>query len=77
VLLVPIWPVPETGNHRSRFENWHTPHRLFKVGIDKIIATPLRRIQNRDAAFLATVLEPVLELLGDLAQTVARTEVCC
>jgi hypothetical protein len=47
------------------------------VGIDKIIAPPLRRIQNRDAPFLATVLEPVLELLGDLAQTVARTEVCC
>ena len=39
--------------------------------INKVIAPPLRCIRNRDAPFLATVLEPVLKLLGDIAQTVA------
>jgi hypothetical protein len=51
------------------FENHH--HRiglsLLKVGIDKVVAPPLRRIQNRDAPFFATVLDPVLKLLGDIA----------
>jgi hypothetical protein len=37
---------------------------LLKVRIDKVIAPPLRRIQHRDASFLAAVLEPILKLLA-------------
>jgi len=40
---------------------------VLKVGIDKVITPSFGRIQNRRAPFLATVLEPVLKLLRDIA----------
>ena len=45
---------------------------LLKVRIDEVIAPALRRIQHRDDPLFAAVLEPVLKLLGDITQTVAR-----
>src|ERR1700747_964734 len=51
------------------FENDH--HRIvlgvLKVGIDKVIPPPVGRIEDRHAPFLATILEPVLILLSDIA----------
>ena len=44
---------------------------MLKVGIDKVITPSLWRIQDGRTPLLATVLDPVLELLGDIAQTVA------
>jgi hypothetical protein len=44
---------------------------VLKVGIDKVITPSLRRIQKGRAPLLATVVDPVLKLLSDLAQAVA------
>ena len=55
------------------FENDH--HRIvlsvLKVRTNKVITPSLRRIQNGHAPFLATVFEPVLKLLGNIAQELA------
>ena len=55
------------------FENDHYVIFLgvLKVRIDKVITPSLRGIQNGRAPFLAPVLDPVLKLLGDIAQAVA------
>ena len=44
---------------------------MLKVGIDKVIPPSLRCIQDGGAPFLATVLDPVLELLGDITEALA------
>jgi hypothetical protein len=41
---------------------------VLKVGIDKVVAPSGRRIYNRGTPFLATILDPVLELLSNIAQ---------
>src|SRR6266446_10682712 len=61
----------------SRFPGFENHHDLIdlgvlKVWVDKVITPSLRCIQNGRAPFLATVLDPVLKLLGDIAQTVSR-----
>jgi hypothetical protein len=55
------------------FENHHylISFGVLKVGIDKVITSSLRGVQNRRAPFLAAVLYPVLKLPGGIAQTVA------
>ena len=61
------------GHHDpSRFPGFENDHRrivlrVFKVRINKVITPSLGGIQNGHAPFLATVFEPVLELLGDIA----------
>ena len=61
------------GNHDPGwfpgFENNHHCIVLgvLKVGIDKVITPSIGRIQNGHAPFLATVLDPVLKLLSDIA----------
>jgi hypothetical protein len=44
---------------------------VLKVGSNKVITPFLGRIQDRHGPFLAPVLDPVLKLLGDIAQAVA------
>ena len=44
---------------------------VLKVGIDKVVTSSLRRIQDGGAPFLATVLDPVLKLLSDIAQKIS------
>jgi hypothetical protein len=41
---------------------------VLKVGVHKVITPSLRRIHNGRTPFLATVLDPVPKLLGDIAQ---------
>jgi len=50
------------------FDNRHHLIALgpFKVRIDKVITPSLRCVQNRRAPFLATVLDPVMNLLSDI-----------
>src|SRR6516164_6490743 len=65
------------GNHDpSRFPGFEDDHYLIvlgvlKVGSNKVITPSLGRIQNRHAPFLATVFEPVLELLSNISQEIA------
>ena len=51
------------------FENHHYLIGLgsLKVWVDEVITPSLRCIQNGCSPFLATVLDPVLKLLGDIA----------
>ena len=44
---------------------------MLKVGIDEVVTPSPRRIQNRRAPSLAAVLDPVLELLGDITEALA------
>ena len=44
---------------------------VLEVRIDKVITPSVRRIQNGRTPLLATVPDPVLKLLGDIAQAVA------
>jgi hypothetical protein len=67
----PIAIIIRTGFLTLRISTHLIGLGLLKVGIDKFIGPALRSIQDRDAPLLATVLEPVLKLLGDIAQTVA------
>src|ERR1700745_4530738 len=65
------------GNHDPGwfpgFENHD--HLIFlgvlKVAIDEVITPSLRRIHDRHAPFLATVLYPVLKLLSNITQKIA------
>ena len=65
------------GDHDpGRFPGFENDHYVIflgvlKVRIDKVITPSIGRIQNGHAPFLATVLDPVLKLLGDIAQEVA------
>jgi hypothetical protein len=56
------------------FENHHylIGLGLLKVWVDKVITSTRWCIQNGRLPFLATVLDPVLKLLGDIAQTISR-----
>src|SRR4029077_5197310 len=45
---------------------------LPEIAIDKVIPSSLRCFQYGRPPFLATVLNPVLKLLGDIAQALAR-----
>ena len=64
------------GNHDpGRFPGFENHHYLIflgvlKVGIDKVVTPPLRRIQKGRAPFLATVLDPVLKLLSNVTQKI-------
>ena len=61
------------GDHDpGRLPGFEDDHHLIvlgvlKVGSNKVITPFLGRIQNGYAPFLATVLDPVLKLLGDIA----------
>ena len=65
------------GNHDpNRFPSLENHHHLIGFGvlevrIDKVITPSVRRIQNGRTPLLATVPDPVLKLLGDIAQAVA------
>src|SRR6516164_10319136 len=65
------------GNHDpSRFPGFENDHHrivlsVFKVWSNKVITPSLGRIHNGQAPFLATVFEPVLELLSNISQEVA------
>jgi hypothetical protein len=65
------------GNHDpGRFPGFENhDHLIFlgvpKVGSNKVITPSLGRIHNGHAPFQATVFEPVLKLLGDIAQKIA------
>src|SRR6202035_2452233 len=61
----------------SRFPGFKNHYYLINLGplkvwLDKVITPSRRCIQNGRLPFLATVLDPVLKLLGDIAQTVSR-----
>ena len=65
------------GNHDpGRFPGFENhDHLIFlgvpKVGSNKVITPSLGRIHNGHAPFQATVFEPVLKLLSDIAQKIA------
>jgi len=65
------------GNHDpGRFPGLENHHYLIgfgvlEVGIDKVITPSLGRVHHRRTPLLATVADPVLKLLGDIAQAVA------
>ena len=65
------------GNHDpSRFPGFENDHHrivlsVLEVGSNKIITPSIGRIQNGRAPFLATVLDPVLKLLSDIAQKIS------
>src|SRR5262252_1014215 len=65
------------GNHDpSRFPGFENDHHrivlsVFKVRSNKVITPSLGRIHNGHAPFLATVFEPVLELLSNITQEIA------
>src|SRR4029077_10653788 len=62
----------DAAHDTSRFPGFENHHYLIdlgllKVWVDKVIPPSLRCIQNGRAPFLATVLDPALKLLGDIA----------
>jgi hypothetical protein len=75
-LEVPAVLCPDGNHDPSRFPGFENDYYVvflgvLKVRIDKVITPSLGRIQNGHAPFLATVLDPVLKLLSDIAQEVA------
>jgi hypothetical protein len=74
-LQVPALLCPD-GNHDPGwfpgFENHY--YLVFlgvpKLGIDKVVTSSLRRLQNGRAPFLATILNPIAKLLSDIAYAV-------
>ena len=75
-LEVPTVFCPDGDHDAGRFPGFENDHQLIglsmlKIGSNKIITSILGRIQDRHAPFLATVLEPVLKLLGNIAQELA------
>jgi hypothetical protein len=57
----------------SGFENH--PNLIFfgvlKIAVNKVVTPALRRIQNGRAPFLASILDPVLELLSNVTQKIS------
>jgi hypothetical protein len=75
-LEVPAVFCPDGDHDAGRFPGFENDNHLIvfgvpKVGSNKVITPSLGRIQNGHAPLLATVLEPVLELLGNITQEIA------
>jgi hypothetical protein len=75
-LQMPALLCPDGNQDPGRFPGFEYHHYLIsfgvlKVRIDKVIPSSLRGLQNGRVPFLAAVLDPVLKLLGDIAQAVA------
>jgi hypothetical protein len=65
--------VPDGGENASWFSCLEDEEQLVglgtaEVGFDKLITAAFRSFQDWGIPFLRTILHPVLELLGDVAQ---------
>ncbi len=62
------------GNHDAgwltRFENDDDRVRLgtLEIGLDKLVTTAFRCIQDRDFCVVRPTLQPLLEVVGDAVQ---------
>src|SRR6516165_12599512 len=75
-LEVPAVFFSDSDHDPSRFPGFENDHHrivfsVLEVGSNKVITPSLRRIHNGHAPFLATVFEPVLELLSNITQEIA------
>ena len=75
-LEVPALFLPDGDHDPGRFPGFENDNHLIvlgvpKVGSDKVITPLLGRIQKGHAPSLATVYDPVVKLLGNIAQKIA------
>ena len=77
-LEVPALFLPDGDHDPGRFPGFENDNHLIvlgvpKVGSDKVITPLLGRIQKGHAPSLATVYDPVVKLLGNIAQKLRVT----
>src|SRR5262249_29948875 len=65
--------VADRDQDPGRFPGFEDDHDLVRLGapkirLDELIAPTRRRVEERDSPLLRTVLDPALELVGDVAE---------